>query len=665
MGYEQAMDIAETVRPWQSISTRIAVAFLLVALLPLVFALTYAYSTSSNALRDEVGQRLYLAGDNKANRLEGYLGGLRREVEGIASSPDLLALVSGGEFGKEDEMHALLHHYSDAFSYPSMVFLPIDGEAGFDRTLKLGHHEDVAPSFLAQRNKTIDSILSRVKSGVFDAVITPFVLGDSDFLKSHIFAPVVKNGNIVGVLIAEIDSQRLFAIVDDRSGLGETGDVFILRGDLDNIETANLFLSSPSGPIAFSPEAEKKSLKRLEASQAFSEGYGRLDISGDMVAVSEVLPSFGWRVVVCLHNAEAFRSVEQQKVAGIVLFSVTALIVIALSVLLGRAISVRIRRLSKATRDYAVGGVPSHVDVRGVDEIAILGTGFNEMIDLVLDYQGQAETNLAEQVKLGDELKGANEEMCRALEVAEQLSRSKSEFLANMSHEIRTPLNGVLGFAEILISTTENPSDLKKLNLIKQCGQSLLEILNDILDISRLEAGRIDLEDEPVNLRDLTTFVSEAFSFKVNEKRIELRTEVAPGLPSVVGIDPIRLRQIVFNLVGNAIKFTDEGEVLIEISEAAANESGEAQIEICVKDSGIGISKEAMLLIFDRFSQERRSQQKLYGGAGLGLAICKELTELMGGRIWARSVVGKGSSFTVRLPIREVEALAVVIDAAQ
>ncbi|MDA5556938.1 hybrid sensor histidine kinase/response regulator [Shimia sp. MMG029] len=334
-----------------------------------------------------------------------------------------------------------------------------------------------------------------------------------------------------------------------------------------------------------------------------------------------------------------------------VFFTLTGVL---LSIWVSRRLTEPLARLNSATKRAAKGNLNQSIVIRTNDEVEGLANSFNLMLGNLRAWVQSLEDTQTKLELSGRDLNAKNKELQVAAEQAQAAEKAKSQFLARMSHEIRTPMNGVLGMAELLADTDLSNDQKDLLESIHSSGSTLLTIINDILDFSKIDGKHMVLREEVFRPSEVIENTAQMLAFQAASAGVDLITRIEPTLPKSLVGDDARLQQIIINLVGNALKFTEEGYVLINATLKTEDGRDVMQVDVC--DTGIGIPQSQLETVFDQFTQVDGSYSRRHQGTGLGLAIAKGFIELMGGRIWAKSEIGTGTTFSFTVPIVSPEA---------
>jgi len=398
----------------------------------------------------------------------------------------------------------------------------------------------------------------------------------------------------------------------------------LLTADGKIIRIGNTYTPPLADGRRFLKGVNRSEIAPVATAFAFDLQTGKDKLSAYAVSETERgAGSLGWIVVQQFDGETILAPIRHLKRQIVIVSLGAALAGLMILLWIALPLSRRIGRLNEATDAVARGEWQTRIETSGNDEITKLSERFNLMTR---------------------QLSTAARDLTVAKERAEEANRAKSQFLANMSHEIRTPMNGIMGMTELLLDTDLTAEQREYQHLVRQSAETLLDLLNDILDFSKIEAGRLDLEHAPFDLRDSLGDTLQTLSLRAAQKGIELAYHIPPEVPDRLVGDSTRLRQVIINLVGNGIKFTDDGEVVVD-ARVKSKRADDIELHFTVRDTGIGIPQHQQSRVFEVFQQADASTTRRYGGTGLGLAISRRIVEKMGGSIWVDSDEGEGSVF--------------------
>ena len=467
-------------------------------------------------------------------------------------------------------------------------------------------------------------------------------------------------GTVAGVSGGSLDLSQFNRLIDDVRALSDVRITIVDQHD------RVIYASEETGYGTLQPLSSEQlvvaSRHAAGATFRYQERSGERTRKAWLVATATIGPA-GWRAFV----AQPILNLRVQPTGYYAVTLMLIMLALVGAVLGARGFAGAVTRpldeLVTIVRNISAHGTTEQARLKGAPpaEIAALLEDVNGMQARLSDSYRQLEQGLVQRERLNDELRALTEdldrkvrertaELAEATRVAEQASQAKGEFLANMSHEIRTPLNGIIGMTELALDTPLSPGQREYLTMAKSSAEALLGILNDILDFSKIEQRKLELETVPFASRDHLADVLKPLAIRAEQKQLELVWQVLPDVPEIIAGDPGRLRQVLLNLIGNAIKFTEAGHVFVQV-EVESRSRDAAVLHYRVSDSGIGIPADKQDEIFQPFKQADGSTTRRFGGTGLGLAISSTLVELMGGRIWLESAPLAGSTFhfTARL----------------
>lgn len=634
-----------------SIRTRLLIAFLSIAAVPLISLAVVSFTLFENTVRAHMMSNLRGIANAKAQQIERYALERKRDVSALAQLPaldDLVLRLDQALQADDTDAYQAVSAQAARFSapflddgvYSDLLVLAGDGDLLYSAR---------QPAMIGVNFRQGDPAAS-VIGVVFDRARTLLETEISDFNEdgsAFIAAPILREGLIVGVIALQIDNTELFRVVTDTIGLDETTETVV--GSAVTNTTSQLRIAAP---LRLNADADLL-LRPLQAAEfptlanavqgAYMEGEAPDYRGVDVIYVTRYLPSLRWGMVIKTDTAEAFAPIWNARTIALGVLFATIALVSLIAIAIASGITRPILRLTETVRRFQTRGldVNTRADVISTrDEVGELAQGFNLLTAQLAETIDTLEQRVNERTHA---LEAQTVKLLEASTAAENANQAKSIFLANMSHELRTPMNAILGFTQLISRETTLDDRLTGyLNVIQQSGDHLLRLINDILEMSRIEAGQAVAHMTAFDLYRLLKRVEALFELRVKEKGLRLLIDIAPDVPQFVSTDESKLMQVLINLIGNAVKFTHEGGIAVRIGLNGDH------LRFEVEDTGEGISEADQRRLFEAFVQTEsgiRSQQ----GTGLGLAITRQFIGLLGGRISVRSEVGHGTLFVFNI----------------
>ncbi len=611
--------------------TLLAKQTLLISLAVILTSLALAFSSfyfARAVLRDQISDRLTVVTKDREAMVAAYVAQQRERVLLVASRTRLRNLIaqyladpmtSADSFERESSRILLDARKSTKGFTEIWITNPLGKVITATNEDLLGQDFLGEPEFLAGRENAHIG-MPRLIDGKYFA---------------HLAAPAESNDRQhLGVVMVLLDLSPLHSLLADKTGLGKTGGVYVAT-----MEGESLRYLFPEPVRAEKLEDPARVVPMMQAINHQS-GFEVTSFAGKQVLAAYRPVAYqrshlrSWGMVATIDVEEAYAPISDLKKTTLLWVLGLLAIGVVVSFALARKQTRPILKLAESATRVARGDWNVRVDLETQDEIGTLGHAFNEMTKQLKESYQNLERRVEERTRELDESRLAEK----------RANQAKSDFLANMSHEIRTPMNAIIGMSDLLLGMEQEETRREYLTIVAESAESLLSIINQILDFSKIEAGKLELESVDFDIREEVGDTLKTLGLRAHAKQLELAWHVHPDVPTSLCGDSVRLRQVLVNLVGNAIKFTEAGEVTVNV-EPLSNDDSQVTLHFCVRDTGVGIPPDKTKNIFAAFEQADSSTTRRFGGTGLGLSISGRIVEAMGGRIWVKSEVGKGSAF--------------------
>lgn len=628
---------------WRQLRWNLIVYFVILAALPVTVVQYITLTQTSEQAKRQILNQLQSVSGLKANQLQQWVGDSQQVLLTFldpSSTGPFIDLIAAPTDAKQtaisSNLSGAVNKTSDTSQVSNKLFdkffiYNLDGKV-------LAASDNVDVGKLVNRQPYFDnSLKASFTQPPYYAVNT----GKLTIIQTE---PILSEGKIVGVLAGQVNIATLGNIMTERSGFGDTGETYLVSNENNYFLTPSRF-DGYSQTQAYHSEGIDKAVAGQTGSGTYKD-YRGVTVLG----YYRWIPELQTGLLAEQDEAEALAASQSARNTGILIAFLATVMAVAVGFILITRISNPLQALTHIATQIAGGNLKLRAEIKRRNEIGVLGEAFNKMT-------AQLSQNIAQLDQRLEELDRTNKDLQVASAKAREAARVKSEFMATMSHELRTPLNAMLGFSGILLEGMGGEIDEDANHMVSRIhsnSERLLGLINSILDIAKIEAGRLEIVNRPVEMRHLVETWRGQMGVLAQQKGLTFNVTIDPALPQMVNTDAERLSQITINLLSNAFKFTEKGNVTLSVKPVSD------QLQIDVTDTGIGIPPHALNYIFEEFRQLDGSSQRAYGGTGLGLAIVRNLCRMMDGSVRVRSDLGKGSTFTVTVPLQPVFEITTV-----